>query len=402
MRLAHFPALLSAAALPLTATAGPGRPGGTSRPGVITGTVTPSVMPPAGSPTPSPSPLSSPTPTPPEAASPLSGEPQSPRSGEMADTPGRLVLPGNEPALSEQERLGIGITRRWQDRSLETMAPEPGPDGAVVFTFGQSMPSIVCAPLQITDVALQPGERVRDLVAGDTSKDWFVHVAPSGEGDEATQHVVLKASQVGLSTTVVIMTTRRTYHLVVRSSGEGYMHEVRFKYPDEPAPGEAPVHPDLAAAQAVAAAHSTAPAPSPTPGRPVPRPKANIAMVQAVKGKPESRKVAFNEGKGVVAEPPPKDRYVIRGEAPWRPLQAYHDGKRTFIELPRGLSSTEAPVLYGLRKGGFLGLGKKPVVLNFRLHGHWLVADGVLDRAELLTGTGSGRQSVTLTREAVK
>src|ERR1019366_5561992 len=45
--------------------------------------------------------------------------------------------------------------------------PAAGDAGHIVYTFGTSLPSIVCAPLHVCDIELQPGETVNDINAGD-------------------------------------------------------------------------------------------------------------------------------------------------------------------------------------------------------------------------------------------
>jgi type IV secretion system protein VirB9 len=92
------------------------------------------------------------------------------------------------------------------------------------------------------------------------------------------------------------------------------------------------------------------------------------------------------------------DHYRVSGNAPWRPQRVYTDGKKTYIELPENVQET--PVLFQLKKGGFLGLGHTLSEVNGRVHGRWVVADTVLDRAVLVSGVGSGQTKVTITREA--
>jgi type IV secretion system protein VirB9 len=54
-----------------------------------------------------------------------------------------------------------------------------GPDGKVVFLFGETQPSVICSPLQVCDIELQGGEIVRDVLVGDTVR-WKVEPATSG------------------------------------------------------------------------------------------------------------------------------------------------------------------------------------------------------------------------------
>jgi hypothetical protein len=68
------------------------------------------------------------------------------------------LLGGTNPVLTEQERAGVNITQAWKDKSFETLVSQPGANSSVEFRFGESLPTIVCAILQVTDIELQAGE----------------------------------------------------------------------------------------------------------------------------------------------------------------------------------------------------------------------------------------------------
>lgn len=300
--------------------------------------------------------------------------------------PTAAQIGGQNLTLGPQEAAGVSITRQWQDRSLETMQPAPGPDGAVVFAFGQSMPSIVCAILQATDVKLQEGEAlVANPFCGDDR--WHVEPTPAAdaEGTPLIQHIILKPTDVGLKTSLVLVTNRRSYHLQLVSTDRDYMAYVAFSYPDAPK-----------VAQTVEPPRSPE---APRPSEPVP--KVQVAMQEPTRAK--KRTARKSDGKAAVfldkAEAKDHD-FRIQGSAPFRPTQVYTDGKKTYIELPENLQV--APVLFRLKKGGFLGLGHQLQECNHRVHGHWVVADAVLDKAVLVSGVGSAQQKVTISRTISK
>jgi hypothetical protein len=109
------------------------------------------------------------------------------------------LLGGTNPVLTEQERAGVNITQAWRDKSFATMVSQPGTNGSVAFRFGESLPSIVCAILQLTDIELQPGEVVTQLNVGDSTR-WSVESAVSGSGSEQIQHIIVKPRDIGLAT----------------------------------------------------------------------------------------------------------------------------------------------------------------------------------------------------------
>src|SRR5262249_13981673 len=88
-----------------------------------------------------------------------------------------------------------------------------GQDSSVVFNYGQNLPSVVCAPLHVCEVSLQPGETIQQLDVGDTTR-WSVKLARSrnAEGVE-TSHLIIKPSDVGIVSNLVAITDKRTYSL---------------------------------------------------------------------------------------------------------------------------------------------------------------------------------------------
>jgi len=294
-------------------------------------------------------------------------------------------LGGESLPLNAQQAAGVKITQQWEDKSLEAMHAVPGPDGAVVFEYGKAMPQIVCAVFQVTDIELEPGEVVNDKTfAGDASR-WDIKPAISGnpEDPQRVEHVIVKPKEIGLDTTLVIPTSRRTYHLRLVSQEKQFMAHVTFTYPDEPAPKASP---------AVQAAADPPPAAAPKVPKAVHT--ASVALADPVPRHP--KKVRFEEGKGAIETAKHEDGYRIRGNAPWRPLNVYHDGRKTYVELPPGRQET--PVLFALKKGGLFGWGHTKAQCNFRVHGDWLVADAVLDKATLISGVGSSKQEVKIER----
>ena len=68
---------------------------------------------------------------------------------------------------------------------------------------------------QVTDIALETGERLVSVSAGDTVR-WVVGDTSSGDGKDAQVHILVKPIGADLETNLVITTDRRTYHLEMR------------------------------------------------------------------------------------------------------------------------------------------------------------------------------------------
>ncbi|MDR2788599.1 MAG: TrbG/VirB9 family P-type conjugative transfer protein [Candidatus Accumulibacter sp.] len=95
------------------------------------------------------------------------------------------------------------------------------------------------------------------------------------------------------------------------------------------------------------------------------------------------------------ASPPRRVGYSVTGEASWRPLRVYSDGRRTVIEMPPGIPAENAPALLVIQPGA---AAEAPPV-RYRLEDSRYVVDGVLDRAVLVAGAGLDRESVTIERQ---
>ncbi|EJT00791.1 conjugal transfer protein TrbG, partial [Rhizobium sp. CCGE 510] len=140
-----------------------------------------------------------------------------------------FVSTAHAQQVSANERKGINISGKWRGTSgLVTK----GDDGKIIFLYGEVQPSVVCSPLQVCDIELQPGEVVRDVLVGDTVR-WKVEPATSGAAGGQTIHLIVKPSEPGLVTSMVVTTSRRTYHIQLKSHPTQYMARVGFEYPED-------------------------------------------------------------------------------------------------------------------------------------------------------------------------
>lgn len=281
--------------------------------------------------------------------------PSNPASGSAFPlTPPPVINPINQAPvpLTDKETAGAAITRHW--RAARSM-PATGDGGAVVFSYGATEPSIVCAPLTVCLLKLEPGERVlrNGLQAGDTAR-W--KITPTLTGNDQTV-LVIKPTDAGLRTTLAVMTDKRVYtiNLVSVASESRSMALSEFSYPDETRAEWAAYY----AQQEQQRQDDTMPN-----GR-------NIAALD------------FN--------------YRIGGDDPsWRPLRAYNDGVHTYIQFPDSMRSADAPSLLTLAHDGTWFSAPTGQLVNYRKEGNTYVVDLVIDRAELVLGVGGGQQRVTI------
>jgi len=201
---------------------------------------------------------------------------------------------------------------------------------------------IYSSPGQITDIALEPGEQLTGsgpLVAGDTVR-WIVGDTESGNGDTRRVHIMVKPTRPAIETNLVLNTDRRTYLIELRSREKPYMPSVAWFYPEDRSG----------------------------------RTKA-LPLTPFI---PEMDQRRY--------------RYIIGGDNPsWRPVNAYDDGRKVYIEFSPGIGQGEMPPLF------IIGQDGKPELVNYRVYRNVLIADRLFAAAELRLG-GEKQQKVRIVR----
>ena len=87
-------------------------------------------------------------------------------------------------------------------------------------------------------------------------------------------------------------------------------------------------------------------------------------------------------------------RYAIEGDnPPWRPLHAFDDGKKVYIEFPRGISQGEMPPLFIVGPEG-----KTSELVNYRVRGNHMIVDRLFAAAELRLGDRGSEWRVRIVR----
>ncbi|RTL71457.1 MAG: P-type conjugative transfer protein TrbG [Hyphomicrobiales bacterium] len=221
---------------------------------------------------------------------------------------------------------------------------EPVKDGYInaiqVYPYTKgALYQLYAAVNQVTDVALEVGERLVSVSAGDTVR-WVVGDTTSGEGKDGQVHILIKPVGADLETNLVITTDRRTYHLEMRSSQSTYMASVSWTYPAA----------DLLALK---------------------RQRTEIEAATPVDAGINVEQLRF--------------RYRLEGNAPWKPVRVFDDGAKVYIQFPSGLAQSEAPPLFVVGPDG------KPALVNYRVRGTTYVVDRLFAAAELRLGTAPQR-----------
>ena len=202
---------------------------------------------------------------------------------------------------------------------------------------------VYAAPGQISDIALEPGESLTGagpIAAGDTAR-WIIGDTESGSGATRRVHVLVKPTRPDISTNLVITTDRRVYMIELRSGERPYMPAVAWAYPQPPA-----------------------------------------SQREAVPATPVIPAMAARNY-----------RYGLTGDTPpWRPIAVYDDGRRVYVEFPRGIVQGEMPPLF------VIGADGEPQIVNSRIYQNVLIVDRLFGAAELRLGSADRQQTVRIVR----
>jgi P-type conjugative transfer protein TrbG len=221
-----------------------------------------------------------------------------------------------------------------------------GPDGVLRFPFqARTPPTLRCKPLFVCDLVLEPGESIVNVAVGDSVR-WLVAPASSGATDNTTPHVLVKPTEAGLHTNLIVTTNRRTYYLTLVSSYNFLMPRIGFLYPQDPQQAFA----TAALGRGVRA------------GAPLP----DTAI----------DKLDFN--------------YRTSGDHDLQPVRVFNDGAHTYLQMPPGMR--EVPVLFAIGSDG------SDTLVNYRFTGLYYVVDGVPAAIALVEGSGKHQRRALVTR----
>lgn len=265
---------------------------------------------------------------------------------EIVETVTALALPGQMKPIDD----GAAGKSAAAPSPSETIAQgrqgaliEPSVDGYVnaiqVYPYTEgALFRLYASPGQVSDIALQPGETLVSVSAGDTVR-WVVGDTQSGSGQNARAHVLVKPISAGIRTNLMIATDRRTYHLELESVNGGYMAALSWRYPAD-----------------------------------------ELARLTANNGRSIAREAQSIE-RGLELDAINFD-YRISGDTPaWKPVRVFDDGRQVYIQMPKTIAATDMPPLF------VLGASGDAELVNYRVRGKYYVVDQLFRAAELRLGS---------------
>ncbi|MFN3437406.1 MAG: P-type conjugative transfer protein TrbG [Acidovorax sp.] len=281
--------------------------------------------------------------------------PEPPKPIEVVEVPKPLPLPEQLKALPSES--DVKLVPEPVDEKLRVSRANaeariaPTREGYVnaiqVWPYADgALYQVYTSPGRVTVVALQQGEELVTVSAGDTVR-WIVGDTASGAGATLRVNILVKPTRIGLKTNLVVTTNRRTYLLELSSTPQAWMASVSWDYPKDRM---------LALQKQAQLAQSGAPV------------ETGMTLEQ----------IRF--------------RYAVSGDSPpWKPLRAFDDGERVYIQFPSGIAQGELPPLFVI---GPQGDGQ---LVNYRFRSPYYVVDRLFGAAELRLG-GDKAQVVRIER----
>jgi P-type conjugative transfer protein TrbG len=279
-----------------------------------------------------------------------SDSPQATTVPTPAESPATPASPPKDVPLSTSATEALALGKSWM---TEKHVPAPGKDGRVLYTFGAGLPTIVCAPLRVCVLELEPGEKmVGEPHIGDSVR-WTI--SPAAAGRPEAQMIVIKPKQAGLDTNLLVTTDRRAYYVRLVSKPEDYLARVAFAYPED----------------------------------------ATAEWQQHFRQEDEQRRNQEAEATQIAPLDSIENLYfdyrISGGDEYLQPVRVVDDGRKTFVQMPYGATVRETPVLVVVGPNG-------PEMVNYRVKGDMYIVDRLFERGALILGVGKKQRRADIVR----
>lgn len=254
-----------------------------------------------------------------------------------------LVPPQAEPPPQRARRAVTPISALTSANADARRRPDPDAfvDATQIFEYAPgALYEVYAAPGYLSTILLEPGEAIVTVAAGDTTR-WMVEETTSGDLAEPRAMLLIKPTRAGIRTNIVLATDRRTYLIeAIAVQGSAYSAQTAWRYPSD-------------------------------------RARTGATSIEGVALEELNFRYRIE---------------TVRGRTPhWRPIRVFDDGRRTYVEFPLDIATSEAPPL-------FLRDGPDVALVNYRVVANRYVIDRLFDSAELRLG-GQRQTIVRISRE---
>lgn len=276
------------------------------------------------------------------------------QTAQAAHASGADLFPLNTTLDATDLKILQALSKQGSKDKQLTDKPLVTAPGQVSFIFGASRPTLVCSLLHVCDIALEPGENVVDIKAGDIAR-WIIERSASGSPEGIVEHITVKPIDTGLSSNLRIYTDRRTYNIDLKSSTQDFMPSIRFIYPENSLRKYAQIKNQLQQHQAAV----------------------ERDQVQVGSNNFNLTDLNFN--------------YEITGDESIRPLRVFNDQRKTYIQMsPQLMRQGRLPALVAVHEtGGWFSSEDKTAIINYRIQDNNFVIDGLYPHLRLVLGQQS-------------
>ena len=267
--------------------------------------------------------------------------------------------------LNSEELNSLRTVQKWMKRKSLSQIKE---DGSVVFPYGTCLPHVICAPLQLCSVKLEKKEIVTGVHVGDHR--WKISPAVSGSKLEETPYLVIKPSEVGIQTMLIVTTNKRFYQLKLIAQPDKITPLISFSYQqEEEGGGRWKQYYESSAESLNAQSHQEL----------------------LKEGKRKEEKNCGRKNQSLKLENLDFN-YEVVGRRNLRPKQVYNNGIKTFIKMPEDFLSDRAPILL------VLDANEKSSLVNYRLIKGCYIVDQVFSKAVLINGVQNSKNTIVIKR----
>ena len=264
----------------------------------------------------------------------------------------------NDKAVANNFKLVTGndksVEAAFKQYARTGKAPNIKTDGFERFAYSNmQQPVISCEPFQETVITLEAGEKFTSITSGDPANLSYKVAASGASTGTETQQVLVKPGLSHMSTNLVIVTDKRVYNIliVVGTAKNKITRNVAFWYPEE--------------------------------------------MTEQINKKTQKQNDADlnlnGEQMASVDLTHANFSYKISGDDPsWTPVRVFDDGKRTYIQMPKGVDSKSLPTLLVQSDSG------QDTKYTVSFYSPYILVEGIFSQAKLVAGVGGNQVEVDI------
>ena len=295
----------------------------------------------------------------------IEGAPAASEMSNSADEWKKLIATppqGKESYQTRQEAINALLAAKRAGR-VSSLPPIAGSNGAILYPYGQSWPTVVASPGNISIIELGKGDKPGQVVIG-APGEWRVTQAAAG----SRPILAITPRFAKLHTNLMVTATSaqghsRVYYVNLVSDNNQYVPRVGFYYPNQQET-QWKMQTQATAQQKAQVAQQT------------------VAAMPSVN--PSSLDYNWSVHCGAGGWFSSSDCGDIK------PLQVFSDNRQVFIKMRPNIVHQTLPTVVSYN------LGNQPAIINYRFKNGYYIVDGVPHEIDLVLGTGSHAKVVTI------